>query len=672
MKLRLASILFAVSIMATVISCEEMKTGEGELPPLAGELVLTDVVGTSAARVSPNYVLGVELSNESGAVLEAVFSCAAPTLQAGTYTEASAGYATAGNFITGAEGTKLSLNGEEHLVTAGTIKVTVSDGNYTFEGIVKLSNGENYTVSWTGSGLAWTGLPELKTLSVVTLVQKNQNKTITLNLSDGNFTKNTSYNDQWQPVTTYTGAGNYLSVDFYSEDGYLAAGTYKPSANPQAPAKGEYATGYEFDWSQMGGQGISYFGTNWWTVDSASETPEVAEAITTGNITVAVNDEGVFTITVDNGELYVQFTGKIPEITKPAVPADPWAMEGDIVIEMTEGLSFTMTDDTEGQTTSAGAALSGVTLYYVEVQDETGNNVAILDLVVKAGQKSIVGEYKVTSYPDEAGEAGNGFYIDQSLWGGQGIMSGGVIVYGDDGSVNVIDADKSQVKVTEEKGQTTIIIKGTTTTTDMTTYVSTTKTIAAKYVIGEPEEEGGEGGACGCDCEGCKDCTGGGGNDDGEEAFNGEILTLFGGLTSNVANGTNSVTVQLAGPGFSMEVPYPEYAPDYKEMTGVGNYLKFDAYSKDGKLAAGTYRASAVGGTINEGEFGIGWDPGDIYNIGVEFTNWGTCWMTRNKDKSETGIKVTDGTLTVEVSGETYTITLESTTVNARYVGPLK
>lgn len=663
MKRKLASFLFALSVVGSMTSCEEMNYGEGQLPPLAGEVVFTDVTGTSAARVSPNFVLGVELSNGSGAALEAVFSCSAPVLQAGTYTEASAGYATAGNFITGADGTTLTINGEKHLVTAGTIKVAENGGTYTFDGIVKLGNGENYSFKWTGSGLAWTGLPELKKLSVVTSAQSNLAsgvKSVTLNLSDGNWSS-TMDMTTWQ--TVYTGKGNYLAIDIYSEDGYLAAGTYSPSATGGAIEKGQYGIGWDPGDIYNVGMIFENWGTCWWTVDEAATPQTSAEKITTGNITVAIDENNVYTITVDNGELYVQFTGEIPAVTKPAVPADPWAIEGDIVIQKTEGLMFTQTDDTANNTQADGStALSGVTLWFVEVKDEAGNNAAILDLVVKEGQQSLVGEYKVTSYPDEPGEAGNGFDLNFPEWGL--VMSGGTIVYGEDGTAYVIDADKSQIKVTEEKGQTIIIIKGT--TTNQTTYE--TKTIAAKYVIGEPkEDEGGEGGSgCGCDCDGCKDCTGGSGDgdDEGGNSFNGERLTTFLSLTPN----TGIVSAQLGTAGLS--VVQSDWGA---QISGEGNYLKFDAYSADGTLAAGVYRASAVGGVVGEGEFSIGYDTTMDFGFGpMEFTNWGTCWMTRNADGSETGVKITDGTLTVEISGETYTITLESSVLNAQYVGPLK
>lgn len=658
MKRKLASFLFALSVVGFMTSCEEMNYGEGQLPPLAGEVVFTEVTGTSAARVSPNFVLGVELSNGSGAALEAIFSCSAPVLQAGTYTEASAGYATAGNFITGADGTTLTINGEKHLVTAGTIKVAENGGTYTFDGIVKLGNGENYSFKWTGSGLAWTGLPELKKLSVVTSAKSNLPdgaKSVTLNLSDGNWSSTTDMTT-WQ--TVYTGKGNYLAIDLYSEDGYLAAGTYSPSATGGAIEKGQYGIGWDPGDIWNIGQKFENWGTCWWTVDEAATPQTSAEKITKGNITVAIDENSVYTITVDNGELYVQFTGEIPAVTKPAVPADPWEIAGSVVFQH-EGLTFTMTDDTANNTKQDQSPLEGVTLYWLQIKDEAGSLVAELDLVTNQGATSLAGEYKVTSYPDEVGEAGNGFYMDFSAWGG-GVVSGGTILYGPDGTPYVIDADKSNIKITENKGQTIIIVKGTT----------NGATIAGKYVIGEPkEDEGGGCGCgcgCGCDCDGCKDCTGGSGDgdDEGGNSFKGERLTTFLGLNP----GSGIVSAQFGTAGLS--IVQSDWGP---QISGEGNYLKFDAYSADGKLAAGVYRASAVGGVVGEGEFSIGYDTTVDWGWGpMEVTNWGTCWMTHNADGSETGVKITDGTLTVEISGETYTITLESSVLNAQYVGPLK
>lgn len=659
MKLKLATILFALSAMVSMTSCNtEEGLGQGQLPPLAGDVDLTEVLATDGSRVSPNYVLGVELGTAgaskegSGAVLDVKFTSATPTLQAGAYTEASAAYAGAGNYITGAEGTKLYLNGEAHLVTAGTINVAVKDATYTIEGILKLSNGENYSISWTGTGLAWNNLPQLKVLNTVMSAQSNLangQKSITLNLSDGNFT---SEMDMTTYQTVYKGAGNYLAIDLYSEDGYLAAGTYTPSAAGGAINKGEYGIGWDPGDIYNMGMAFENWGTCWWTVDENANPQASAQKITEGNITVALAGN-TYTITIDNSDLYAQFVGEIPAVTKPAEPADPWEIAGSVVFEHSEGLSFTMTDDTANNQTSGGAALEGVSLYWVQVKDAAGNLLAELDLVTKQGATALAGEYKVTSYPDEVGEAGNGFYFDLGAMGwGEGVMSGGTILYGPDGTAYVIDAETSKVKVTENKGQTTIIVKGT----------SNGATIAGKYVIGEiQEDEGGEGegGACGCDCDACKDCTGGGEGGDDEEAFSGIQLAQF----LSVMPGQGIVTVYLGDAGLTAA---------NGQVSGAGNYLKFDAYSADGTtLAPGVYVPCATAGTVTEGTFGIGWDPGDLWGIGMVFTNWGTCYMTRAEDGSETGVKIEDGTLTVEENGGNYVITIKSSAMNLRYEGPL-
>ena len=645
MKLKLATILFAASVMVSITSCEEKNLGEAQLPPLAGEVVFTDVLGTSGSRVSPNYVLGVELGNSSGAVLEAKFASSAPALQSGAYTEASASYATAGNYITGADGTTLTINGEKHLVTAGTINLNAVDGTYTLKGIVKLNNGENYSISWTGSGLAWNDLPQLKVLNTVMSAQSNVasgQKSITLNLSDGNFT---SEMDMTTYQTVYKGAGNYLAIDLYSEDGYLAAGTYKPSAQGGTINKGEYGIGWDPGDIYNIGMAFENWGTCWWTVNEAATPQTSAEKILTGDITVALNGT-VYTITVDNGDLYAQFVGEIPAVTKPAVPADPWEISGSIVFEHSEGLSFTMTDDTANNTQADGSTpLSGVTLYFVEVKDASGKNVAILDLVTKEGAKSIAGEYKVTSYPDEVGEAGNGFDLNFPEWGL--VMSGGTILYGPDGTAYVIDAETSKVKVTENKGQTTIIVKGT----------SNGATIAGKYVIGEvQEDEGGEGGSgCGCDCDGCKDCTGGEGGDDEEDnSFKGTQLIGLGGWIDYGMFGMNMVGIDLYSAGCEVTNSWWQYT-----YSGTGNHLKLELYCEGGVITPGTYQITTVASAPEPGQVKAGDDTG------------GSEWYSVTDGTPTLVGKITDGTVIIEQSGDIYTLTVQSSICNAQYVGPL-
>lgn len=627
-------------------SCTEEILGVGELPPLAGEVVLTDVVETSAVRLSPNYVFTLELKSAAGDVLEAKLASSSTALAAGTYTEASPAYAVAGNFITGAEGTKLTVGGETHLVTAGTITVAAEGGNYSLEAIVKLDNGSNYSLTWAGAPVSWGEVLVATKLNTVMHTQVNQNKTITVKLAEAGveFTAG-----QWGPQVT-GGNGKYLSVDFFSEDEYLAAGTYTPSADPTKPKKGEYVIGYEvpYDYTQWGGdKGINIYGAAWHTVDATATPIDATEMITTGNITVAITD-GIYTITVDNNEIYAQYVGEIPALLAPAVPADPWELTGDVVLIETEGVSMTMADDTANNGTQGGDALSGVTLWFVELKNAAGDVIAWFDLVTKAGSQSLAGEYKVVSYPDEVGEAGNGFNYPQ--WG----IAGGSILYDvANGNAYSLADGGANIKITEDRGQTTIIVKG---------KSDAGVKVAAKYVFGElKEDEGGEGegGACGCDCDGCKDCTGG-----GESTPSVQYTPLASFI--HLQPGTGIVTVYLGESGMKYE---------NNGVTGTSgqSYFKFDVYSADGKtLAPGVYTPNAKPGeNPTEGQFAQGWDPGDIYNIGWAFENWGSCYMTKT-DAGETGVKITDGTITVEENGGNYVIKVESSAMNLKYEGPLK
>ena len=145
-------------------------------------------------------------------------------------------------------------------------------------------------------------------------------------------------------------------------------------------------------------------------------------------------------------------------------------------------------------------------------------------------------------------------------------------------------------------------------------------------------------------------------------------LTTLLSATSNVASGTKSLTINLGTDGISSTT---DPATWQTVWTGTGNYLALDIYSADGYLHEGTYTASAAGGKINEGEFGIGWDPGDIWNIGIAFENWGTCWWNVADGAAVAAGKVTDGTVQVLVKGTDLVIKLKSTLVNAKFTYPV-
>lgn len=143
-----------------------------------------------------------------------------------------------------------------------------------------------------------------------------------------------------------------------------------------------------------------------------------------------------------------------------------------------------------------------------------------------------------------------------------------------------------------------------------------------------------------------------------------ELSTMLG-VTNNVPNGTNSVTVKLGTAGITAT----PNAWGGVDMAGDGNYIAIDFYSADGTLAPGVYTA-ADSNAMEPFTFGKGWDPGDLWNIGMEFFNWGTCWFTR-AGNDEIGTHITDGTISVSAEGDVYTITIESGDINAKYIGTL-
>ena len=105
-----------------------------------------------------------------------------------------------------------------------------------------------------------------------------------------------------------------------------------------------------------------------------------------------------------------------------------------------------------------------------------------------------------------------------------------------------------------------------------------------------------------------------------------------------------SLTMNLASAGISSEIDWSTYTQVWK---GEGGYLALDLYSEDGYLAEGIYKPCATAGTLLPGEFGIGWDPGDLYGIGMVFENWGTCWWKVSGGAAAAEYKITEGIVTV-------------------------
>ena len=566
------------------------------------------------------------------------------------YTAATADAAKNGTYIVGNGGSTFTVNGNTVGVDSGTLNVKQTDGVYTFKGTLWLADESVIAVN-SAVAIVYEADPEpiiLKQVLSATSNVASGTNSLTINLGTDGISSTTDPTT-WQ--TVWTGTGNYLALDIYSADGYLHEGTYTACAVGGTINEGEFGIGW--DPGDLWGIGMVFenWGTCWWDVANGAAT--INQKVTEGTVTVT-RKGSKWVIELVSGEgkgmLWTKYEGAIDALTDPALGGGGNIDDTDYV-ELTNLLSATsnVANGTKSLTLNLGTdGISSTTdpATWQTVWEGEGNYLA-LDIYSEDG-KLYTGTYNAcaTAGTINAGEFGIG-WDPGDLWGiGMVFENWGTCWWNVAGGAAVAAG-----KVTD--GTVQVLVEG----TDLVIKLKSTL-VNAKFTYPVAQFVDGTGAPI-------EVVNLGGGE---EPEFEGTELSVLLSATSNVANGTNSVTINLAEEGISSTQDPTTWQTTWE---GEGHYLALDVYSADGKLAPGTYTACATGGTIAEGEFGIGWDPGDLWGIGMVFENWGTCWWAVADGAAVAEAKVLDGTLTVAVDGDTYTITLESSAVNARYVGPM-
>ena len=562
-------------------------------------------------------------------------------IEDGSYTPSPADKAKKNMYIVGNGGTTFN----NIPVESGSIKIVQGEGTYSFSGILWLADESIIEVKSTVN-LVYEADPEpvkLKTVISATSNVASGTNSLTINLATDGVTA-TYDAATWSNV--YSGTGNYLALDIYSEDGYLHEGTYTACAAGGTINPGEFGIGW--DPGDLWGIGMVFenWGTCWWDVDNG--TVSINQKVTEGTVTVT-RKGSKWVIELVSGEgkgmLWTKFEGAIEAVTDPALGGGG-SVDNTDYVELTNLISATsnVANGTKSLTLNLGTdGISSVTdpTTWQTTWEGEGNYLA-LDIYSEDG-KLYTGTYNAcaTGGAINAGEFGIG-WDPGDLWGiGMVFENWGTCWW------NVADgAAVAAGKVAD--GTVEVLVEG----ANLVIKLKSTL-VNAKFTYPAADF-------------GIEVVNLGGGNDEPE--FEGTELPVLLSATSNVANGTKSVTINLAEEGISSTTDPTTWQTTWE---GEGHYLALDVYSEDGKLAPGTYTACATGGAINAGEFGIGWDPGDLWGIGMVFENWGTCWWSVADGVAVAEAKVLDGTLTVAVDGDVYTITLESSVVNARYVGPM-
>ena len=637
-------LLAAVAGLMALSSCVEEAIG-----PLTGQYEkpvtyeLNTVKDQSVVKGESLRTFNVTLTNET-ATLAMKFSGDKYFLADGGYTASVE--AKKGTYLVGNGGSTFTLNGNTVGVDAGTLTVVNTDGTYSFTGMLWLAD-ESVVEIKSAVKLVYEADPEpvvLKNVISATSNVASGTNSLTINLATADVTG--AY-DAATWSTVYTGTGNYLALDIYSADGYLHEGTYTACAAGGAIAEGEFGIGW--DPGDLWGIGMVFenWGTCWWDVNNGVVT--INQKVTEGTVTVSKKGSK-WVIELVSGEgksmLWTKFEGAIPELTAGGSTGgdtdDTDYVELSALLSATSNVangtkSLTMNLGTDGISSTTDPAT------WQTVWEGEGNYLG-LDIYSEDG-KLYTGTYNACAAGGtiNAGEFGIG-WDPGDLWGiGMVFENWGTCWWNVAGGAAVAAG-----KVTD--GTVEVLVQG----TDLVIKVKSSL-VNAKFtypVADFPIEV----------------VNLGGGSEPEAPEFEGTELSVLLSATSNVANGTKSVTINLGEEGISSTTDPTTWQTVWE---GEGHYLALDVYSEDGKLAPGTYTACAVGGTINAGEFGIGWDPGDLWGIGMVFENWGTCWWNVANGAAVAEAKVLDGTLTVAVDGDVYTITLESSAVNAQYVGPM-
>ena len=637
MKLIYKIFAAAASILALsscVESAIEPMTGKYEKPVV---YEMNTLASQSVEKGDKNRTFTVELSGDNASMTLKMVNDKY-FLADGSYTPAPADQAKKNTYIVGNGGTTFN----NIPVETGSIKVAQGEGTYSFAGILWLADESVIEIKSTVA-LVYEADPEpvrLTTLLSATSNVASGTNSLTINLGTDGISSTTDPTT-WQ--TVWTGTGNYLALDIYSADGYLHEGTYTASAAGGTINEGEFGIGW--DPGDLWGIGMVFenWGTCWWDVANGAAT--INQKVLEGTVTVTWKNNK-WTIELVSGEgksmLWTTFTGAIEAVTDPAMLGGGPVDDTDYtelttllsatsnVANGTKSLTINMAEDGISSTTDAN---------WQTVWEGEGHYLA-LDIYSEDG-KLYTGTYNANTVGGtiNAGEFGIG-WDPGDLWGiGMVFENWGTCWWA------VADgAAVAEGKVTD--GTVQVLVEGTNLVIKLkSTLVNAKFTYpAADFPIEVVNLGGGE-----------------------EPEFEGTELSVLLSATSNVANGTNSVTINMAEEGISSTTD----ANWQTVWEGEGHYLALDVYSADGKLAPGTYTACATGGQIAEGEFGIGWDPGDLWGIGMVFENWGTCWWAVADGAAVAEAKVLDGTLTVSLEGDIYTITLESSAVNARYIGTL-
>ena len=648
MKLIYKIFAVAASILALsscVESAIEPMTGKYEKPVV---YEMNTLASQSVEKGDKYRTFTVELSGDNNTSMTLKMVNDKYFLADGSYTPAPADQAKKNTYIVGNGGTTFN----NIPVETGSIKVAQGEGTYSFAGILWLADESVVEIKSTVA-LVYEPDPEPVKLSTVLSATSNLAngvQTVTMQLAqDGIYSEMDM--TTWQ--TIWHGEGNFLAIDLYSADGYLHEGTYSASAEGGVVGEGQFGIGYDttVDWG-WGPMEMKDWGTCWWSVSNGAAT---AKKILEGTVNVSKKGSK-WVIELISGEgkemIWAKFEGAVDALTDGG---NAGGSDDADYIELTTLLSATknqglltinMAQDGISSTTDPNT--------WQTTWEGEGNYLAAD--IYSADGKLYTGEYKACAVGGTVGEGEFGIGYDTTVdwgWGPIEMKDWGTCWW------TVADGATSAEKILD--GTMTVAIEG-----DNVVIKLKSSLVNAKFTYPVAQFVDGTGAPIEV-----VNLGGGGGNNPAPDytEFTKLLIVQPNQVYDESGQPTgeySSFTLKVGTDGMFTEVVNNGWYDETK-IKGTGQVLSIDFYTSDGTVAAGTYTACEEGGTINEGEFGIGYD---VEMWGQKMV-WGTCVTPYESDTAGTIEKVLDGTVTVEISGDVYTITLESSNINAQYIGSL-
>ena len=648
MKLIYKIFAVAASILALsscVESAIEPMTGKYEKPVV---YEMNTLASQSVEKGDKYRTFTVELSGDNNTSMTLKMVNDKYFLADGSYTPAPADQAKKNTYIVGNGGTTFN----NIPVETGSIKVAQGEGTYSFAGILWLADESVVEIKSTVA-LVYEPDPEPVKLSTVLSATSNLAngvQTVTMQLAqDGIYSEMDM--TTWQ--TIWHGEGNFLAIDLYSADGYLHEGTYSASAEGGVVGEGQFGIGYDttVDWG-WGPMEMKDWGTCWWSVSNGAAT---AKKILEGTVNVSKKGSK-WVIELISGEgkemIWAKFEGAVDALTDGG---NAGGSDDADYIELTTLLSATknqglltinMAQDGISSTTDPNT--------WQTTWEGEGNYLAAD--IYSADGKLYTGEYKACAVGGTVGEGEFGIGYDTTVdwgWGPIEMKDWGTCWW------TVADGATSAEKILD--GTMTVAIEG-----DNVVIKLKSSIVNAKFTYPVAQFVDGTGAPIEV-----VNLGGGGGNNPAPDytEFTKLLIVQPNQVYDESGQPTgeySSFTLKVGTDGMFTEVVNNGWYDETK-IKGTGQVLSIDFYTSDGTVAAGTYTACEEGGTINEGEFGIGYD---VEMWGQKMV-WGTCVTPYESDTAGTIEKVLDGTVTVEISGDVYTITLESSNINAQYIGSL-